>query len=408
MILKKLKKISDKLNITNSVFASVEIVINSEKERIYNFVLVKYINNKIKILEKQPELTNFNELLKFLKKKYPVIITLNGKGILIKKIAVNSKLKNEEIFRQVFPNAKLDDFYIQKFILNENNVIATIVRKTVIEKILKEFDGYFIIDINLGFLSIEHILDVLSLSSKKLSINDFRITIENNHIVDFQPIKFKRKEQNFFLEEEEIDEDLLIPFSAAVKSGILKISSTDSFGLVINRKEFKYFNFYKIIGWAVLLFCFIILFVNFLIFDALNNKNNELVAKVSSFNELINNHSDLKEELLKKEKIINDLGLRYTIRTSYIADRISYSLPGSIKLNILKVFPPVKENRKKIIFDRRKIKISGITKSPVILNEWMYKLRKLEWVEDLTLNDYNYNDKEYNANFGLIINLKQQ
>ena len=116
MILKKLKKISDKLNITNSVFASVEIVINSEKERIYNFVLVKYINNKIKILEKQPELTNFNELLKFLKKKYPVIITLNGKGILIKKIAVNSKLKNEEIFRQVFPNAKLDDFYIQKFL----------------------------------------------------------------------------------------------------------------------------------------------------------------------------------------------------------------------------------------------------------------------------------------------------
>ena len=61
------------------------------------------------------------------KKKQPIYISIGGKGVIHKKVKYNERVKDKDFIHLVLPNASINDFYLQKTVLSNNECWISIV-----------------------------------------------------------------------------------------------------------------------------------------------------------------------------------------------------------------------------------------------------------------------------------------
>ncbi len=391
---------------TNRI-ASIEVFTDPNQHRYYNLVILEKKAKKIHIRSKKGHIHSIKELGELLTKHIPIILTLNGKGVLTKKVAHEDDDHEEDIIRRVLPNARVQDFYTQQINPEEGYLIVSIARKEIVEDILKEFDQIkvFILDVLFGFGCMPCITELLSIESGKLTIDHSRLTFKNGIIVDFSTNKYKKKEVIYHLGEEDVEEGLIVAFASGYDFLVNRKNNIDDVLVEHQRDEYRYFKIFKKGGMGILIVCFISLLINFLVFDSMNKRANELSVEVSSYDALLNRHSKLKEDLGKKEDIIQMLGLASQSKVSFIADRIAGTIPEGIQLSELEIFKQSNKRKEGFVFDRRQIVISGWSKSSLIVNDWIKKIKELEWVEDVDVADYVWEEKEGRGAFEVVAGL---
>ncbi len=397
--------IKDKLGL--SEFISVEIILKEENKCVFQLLHVKLNGNSLSIENKQFNLESFDELKEHLKKKIPLVLTLSGKGILIKEF--DNLDKEQNIIRQILPNANTDDFSSQTWINEKGKTFCALTRNNLVESQIQRFtdEGYFVVGVNLACLTIASIIDLLDISTTKISSYEYRLAVKENQIQSIITNKYRKSDLIYGLQGLNLESELIIAFSGFFSRFILKDENIESSLISNSKSEFKNYTRFRIGKIILLAASFSILLINFFVFEHYFKKSNQLQSQLSVYSQTLKKKDDLQESLRRKEESIKTLGLKNNIKFSYVADHILKDMPSSIKLSLFDIQPKVKTRKRELFFDERKILIKGSSHNTELLNQWIKKIKLNEWVKECSLSDYTYDEYKHLATFQLNIELSQ-
>ncbi|MBN2520926.1 MAG: hypothetical protein JXB17_10505 [Bacteroidales bacterium] len=388
--------------------AGVHINILSANKYDISLLILNKLKTTLEIEKSINSLSSIHDIKEHINTSTPIILSIGGKGIIHKEAF---KENGEINWLQIFPNTKKKDFYSQSFEITEKESLFSIIRKELVENILKEFKTLklFVIDLFLGPVSVNQIISFIN--EDKINIPYYTIEINGKSIRKF---KFTGQNESdisdyLIIENEKIRSDSLIPYTNSLSYflGIDNVA-TDITHVAGERNEFINKQLLSKLFLVFLGLIFLILLVNYLLFDYYSNKKNEFAVKLAHNEELLNHLENLEKDLYIKEEIINNAGILSTTKWSYYTDRIALIVPNKIILTELIINSPLKkpEPGKEIIFIKNIFNISGKTSSSVYLNDWIKVLKQEDWISDVEIINFSQENKFSAGEFDIKILLK--
>ena len=320
--------------------------------------------------------------------KLPVVLTIEGKGVLHKFVETSiDKIK----LRNIIPNIKEEDFYVN-YTPNEIGTWVSIIRKDLVLKILEE-KGILIdniVDLYLGPTGIQWLTEM----SNELPafVGGSELTYKSNQLESIRKSSSGHlKNRSIFGVDLEFNKHLA--FIGALVCFSERNSNHKSETWTKNNKTLKD---KKVFQNSVKLTLGVLLFVfmgNMVLNQILNSTYNEKAALALKHSDLVNQAVALQEEEELKREFIQKLGLEVNPQFAVFSDEIGETVPQSIQLSKLIVNPLKKAIRKKklIEFKNEIIEIGGFCKSSQVCNEWVQELRNLNWIKKIELVEFKFN-----------------
>ena len=376
----------------------IEIIILDDDKLIINTDTASTRNNTI---IKGKEINGLKELAGLTEEIDPAIplsVVINGKGVLIKKIDI--PIKNG-LVQSVLPNANPNDFYFEHF-SGQHHEIISIVRKETADRIIAELKklGFKVISVSLGFSAINNILPFLKTNSQK-HIESDSLLLEignNNEIIDFrnkdQINNIKYQAGEYLVANQYIRPANILSFSAATAllADDLKTSgSMNKQVLSADRREYRYFKFFRTAGWALLIIILSALLINFLAYNKYFNKNKSIAESRLFSTQQDQKFKLLEKEVRQKEKFLEQSGWTGTSRTSFYADRIAGLLPGDVLLTSMQIYPARNNSVSETgnnLFKKDTIIVNGVCDDPVELSRFMNGLKVLPDFKEVSIKNY--------------------
>ncbi|MGE0637859.1 MAG: hypothetical protein AB7G44_08380 [Bacteroidia bacterium] len=378
-------------SITSSpVVTGVEVVVKSDNEFAFNLITIERKKESLLITNKINNVTDIQKVIEALDINSPVVIVVNGKGIMHRKLQANNRQGASSI-SAVLPNAKEDDFYIQKF----SDDFVSIIRKSVLDKIVGVFLAakIWVCEVSVGPFSLQTLNSFISVNEGAMYAGDFKVLFVEGKISLIEA-KEAIIDSTIHVGNEQLKQSELIPFAAAFgyilkdsNRPIIQIASIES-----TAKEFFYSKVFKATGWSVLITFFVLLLVNFVLFSVYTEKLNVAQASLTLGQQQIQEYTRLKNELSEKEKFLREAGLSGSSRTSFFADRIAMDLPHDILLEQLLINPSEKKIREgeQADFIQKVIVVKGSCDNSPVLNAWLKILKENDWVRDVEVLNYDH------------------
>lgn len=377
-----------KSRLINTV-AGVTVHYTKSDEFTISYVLLKLEKGKIVIDSSANKVDSFAELQNHFDKNTPVWISITGRSVISRKLDKNPDGK---YLNHILPNAKESDFSISLVENEKDEVFVSALRNEIMEAITTDIhdSGYNIIGCSIGVASIAILFQYGLIKEKTLNIPGYQIKGMDKELADVLSVD-EYSEENYIIAGESISSGLILPFSLAFSYLTNQTGFDIVSGDTIYSDEESYFysriNRYFALG--SLAFLFLILLINFLIFNSKHSKNQSLSDKLAYHETFFVQRDSLRSELLNKTKLINQVGLKYNTRYGYFADRIVAVIPKGIVLNELSINPiedKVKAN--KPLHFSSIIRVKGTSRGSILINDWINELEKYEWIKDIEIIDY--------------------
>jgi Tfp pilus assembly protein PilN len=390
---------------TNTVVA-VEVVFGTAESREFQHVTVKRSGSKLDIKQVGTAVESLAELKKQTGTQQPLVLVLNGKGIIHKK--VNAKGNDAAMLNEVLPNAQLEDFGVQQY-FSDPHTFVSIVRKTVLDTILQECTalGFRVVEVVLGAFSLSSIKSFVAPNEDELHIAQHQLSFSNGLPETYATSEIKQQ-GNYKIDQEELPAIVMTAFAAGFEHLFLPSakSTVDHAALVVNRKEQKQKKIFELAGWSVLIFFFSLLLANLFVNEHYTEKQNTLNQELGENENKLAQLSSLKEQVNKKAAFIESSGLRQSTKLSWYSDQIALSVPQRIQLTNMELSPLMQKIKEKeqINFNSNVIRLSGVAEQSTILNDWIKTLKNNEWVSDVDIN-YNRTNTSSPGKFQLKIKM---
>jgi len=170
------------------------------------------------------------------------------------------------------------------------------------------------------------------------------------------------------------------------------------------KENYRQFSQFKTFGVAMLSMILLALMVNYFYQNSLNSQIAQLELDLSISNDNLSLLDRLEQEKLRKEQLVFNAGVNTSRFLSFYLDEIGRTVPKNINLHELNVFPLESKlkNKHKIEVDKESIRISGSTADNEVLDDWIEKMDRFEWIKSIELLNYLKNEQE-RADFKLII-----
>ena len=407
-----LKKISIEDIIKTTTVAGIEIILLPDGNYEINAVVLK--KTKIALTtEKQKEgIKDFTELAQFIGTELPIVLTLNGKGIVHRKISYSETDTLVTLINKVLPNANLNEFNLQQTFISSSQVFISLIRSTSVNEVLEELKKNKLIQITnclLGPFSINNLIPLISLSDAQLNVGIYQLQINERQITDVTILPEKTSEA-VLIGDEPIPSDLLIAFATALShfttfdAGIINSEEINAV-----KEEFKQKQKFKLTRGAILIAMFIILFVNYFAFDHYWTKSRNMSTTLALNQSALNRCNTLKAEYDRKKEFLEQNGLLESSRTSFYADKLAESLPTSIQWTDVNIRPLKKkkdaDETEGLLFENKTIKISGKCQRSTDLNNWMKQLKSKSWINTIALVNYKQSSEDDEGMFSIEIKL---
>lgn len=389
----------------------IDIIWNSDEDYMLNVIELRSKGNEVNIVNNYESLKSFDDLSDKISKDIPVLLNIDGKGLIIKSIQLGNKnrmLNNDEIIHQAFPNLSEKDFYIQKVVVENQSGYLTVARKEFINKILNLFinKGFIIYNVSLGPFVLGQFERLLQLYPRVYTNNGWIDLRDGKFIAfgyhnDFYNVDYK-------FGDDTVNNKVLLAYVIGLCFFINKEAFIDSVELNNRRKEFIYKSAirYSLVGTVFLLF--IVLLFNFMLFNQVNKKLSESLMELDQRKELVNQLKTLKKDVSIKETYFNSNRFLENSRASFYADRIVSKLEPSITLDELKLFPKERSLREKneYKFNSELIILSGSAGEAEELGNWIGLLKKEDWIFSLNVTSLFQLETNAKTNFELEIIIK--
>jgi Tfp pilus assembly protein PilN len=396
--------------------AGLEIIILPDGSYELNLVVLKKQKSSL-VTEKQSEgLSAFKEAAALIGSEIPIIIIINGKGVIHRKVDVHENDSSTMLLNKILPNASANEFVIQKTVLNSTQAFISVIRLNSLTEILNQLITNKMTSIagcSLGPFAINDLLPLIStdaINNENIVIGNYQLQVREQQITEINTATLSDN-KNIVVGNESIPEKSLIAFATALSyftgndNGILNSIQVNNL-----KEEFYQKQKFEVRGWAVLAVTFLILMINYFVFNNYWSKNNAMNAQLTLTQSALQRYEKLKTEFAQKKEFLEQNGLLDHSRTSYYADQLAGNLPASIQWTGLNIHPLKKkkasDETETLFFENKLISISGNCQRSTDLNDWMKEIKKQTWVKDVTLVDYKQENAKEDGVFLMEISSK--
>jgi Tfp pilus assembly protein PilN len=325
---------------------------------------------------------------------------VEGSGVLSRLVDRASGYKDDLII-----NGDKDDFYFSSITDGEKSIVSFVRKNTVsaIEEAFKEAK------VHLLGLSCGIVPSVLTVGANGLLKGEFELELRNEKI-----LRFERKEQ---AKEQVICNDRYMSPQDVTGEGI--VGSFDACNMVVDfcwtnelvktaKEEYVQHKRFNVFGVGSILCVFLIVLVNYFYINQLNQEVAELEEELSLSNNNLSLLGQLEQERSRKEQLVETSGFTGNNFISYYLDKIGQSVPNSITLTTMDVFPLVEKlkEKQKVSVDTKKVQLSGLTASSVVLDDWIEKMNRFSWVKTIEVVNYS-KISDAQAEFDLLLTLSK-
>lgn len=369
---------------------------NTDNDKI-SLLMVKRNKDQLKIILNN-SFDKIDEALKTLNPSFPVILLVDGKGVLNKKINLNDETETEWL-----NNLDYSGIYYTSY-RNEDYELLSFCRKSVVDE-LEEIvvnRGLTLIDFYIGTSAALLIRD--SIGTSEYYANLTHVKYINNKLIEFKKSEEKNINQEYKIGEETISNYHLPLYGAGVdfyiKSSSIRKSEPDA----KKKSELILKKTFNKVGVFVLVFFLLTLLISYFSIQFLIQKNAKLALENKYTGKSFEEIQILEKKLNSKMSILNETGLSSRKYFSFYCYEISADLPEDLLLNTLEVNPLQKEIKKteKLMFNANHIYIKGETQNKLALNKWFEQLKEKKWVNRLEIVSIK-KDKKENTFFELKI-----
>ncbi len=365
--------------------------------------------NKLTFDQKITDIASIEVLQKHFDVKL-VALNLTGKGILQKQTELIQAI-DQHSFNSIFPNANIDDFYVQNFRSGKRSFIS-IIRKNEANKWLQALkeNGYIPLSLSLGPFPVQNIIPQLNSYDNRLVFDGN--TIERHEDGDWLSWNYDGQVKAPFpikVESEKIDEQLILAYAAAFQLILSdKVDSVvaDVPELQQGWNEVIIGKRLRVYGGLILAMFFILLLINFVVFSGLKQSNDQLTARVSRTVQSSVDFQSVNEEVTQKETLLDLLGWDGGVNKIALIDQVASLMPREITLDEMTVNPVdvAKSRVQKILsFSNRQIEIRGFAQNIIPVNEWIARIKTKAWVKDIQLANYTFNNEKNTGEFLITI-----
>lgn len=348
-------------------------IIKKEHSEVFNLLTIHKKGSKLNILSSR-KFNSFEDLQKAINDKNPIVINIDGKGILNKRIdsendADASWLKTINFNTIYHTTYQQDEISYMSF-----------CRESVVQETIKQFTDakLEVLDIYIGSFIGALLKDFIA-ESEYIS-GELLLDFEENELVHFT--KNEDKNPTFKIGETHVMSSHLPLYACALHFYLQPDTLTKSESN-INLDEVIYKKAFNTLGAAMLVLFFILLLFSYSLIQYYGSKNSELNLK-----NLYSDQSYKKLKSLEKKReqqllILGESGLASTTFISHHVYDILKTVPANIKLNELNYFPVDKEIKpeKKVLFTAKTILIKGETNEETTFNNWISNIKATSWVK---------------------------
>lgn len=376
----------------------VGIYQETDNER-YSLLTFKKEKNKLKLIENKSFVSQ-KSFLESIDLKLPIVLAIDGKGVLNKKIDSTS---DTDLAWQ--KNIDFNTIYHTNYTL-KNDTFISFCRKNVADEWLAFFSNKKaqIIDVYIGsFLSV---LLADNLNSPIIYSGDLALVMEQNEIINFSKPE-TIPSANYMIDEHSVSNFALplygIGLNYFVQNDSISKSefNNNSIDEVVYRKTFSTFGLIMLVGFLITLLA------SYLFIQYYSEKNAELNIQNVYSNKAYQQIVTLEKQKKDKEKIIKDSGFLSDKFLSFYSYEIIKSIPNSISLNELNTAPlqNVVKHNEKVEITPGTIWVKGVTVNEDEFNNWLRSLKSFEWIAKFELESLK-KDKKNNTQFSLKIIIK--
>ncbi len=312
---------------------------------------------------------------------------ITGTGVLTRKVEALPNFKEQLII-----SGKSDAFHFTSY-SDAQSIAVSFFRKALTED-LESFFGekkWHLLGVSSGEIPL------CALDSDGVYLGSHRIEIAQEKLKTFE----RNPTPNASIKNETIAQAILKNYQQEVEG----YSWSQHVAAIDNFKEFTQF---KTIGLVLLTTILALLFSNYLYQNHLNNAVAQLELDLSMSNDNLSMLDRLRQEKERKEQLIASAGTASPRFLSYYLDEIARTVPKSIDLQELSLFPleGKLKNKQKVEIQSNQTLVLGTTPNNMILDDWIELMDRFEWVAAIELLNYS-KTSEKEASFKLLITLKQ-
>ena len=388
----------------------VELLLDEGESFTANLAVVKRAGTKVHFVNGEYGLTSLESLSRHIPRAAPVVLVISGKGVIHRALM---DINDSDALKKVLPNARADDFYIQKVEL-EGAAFLSVARRKLVDDLVTRIEGQGITLLSIGlgpFAVTLFSVYLFGADRDSRSIGRHKFTLQAGKLTGYE-LQADRAHTTGGLDVagEQLNEQLVVAFAAAFSS-ISEISDVQlSIPLLQTRAETHRQRWmFKRCGVALIAFFFALLLVNSGLFMHYSSRmsdeqGNDLQAVQREIDTLRKQASD-RETLLG--------GMSYVDASqwgmAYLADRLAGTVPDGILLSELSVYPrDVAMSRKqgRPVHTPSMIHIKGTCIDMPLLNDWIKRIRSLSFCQLVKIDRYQFDEREGVGIFGLSLTLR--
>jgi len=373
---------------------AIDFYLTKQDDWVISAVHLRRKDKKLLKESESPKVGEISALPSAIPVRIPIVVTINGKGVLLRKSEVH--LTNP--VAHFLPGSNPDEFYWDMY--EAGGVwYVFIARKSLVEKVsiqLKEL-GYKLIGVHIGAGGIRNVLPFMKDRSALIKTFHYNISIDKGQVIGIEAVDHSSEVifEESLLGNLYFKDFYLLSLGAALEGFVKEIPAiTEGLAMPLvrhARKEVEWHRYYTLASWFALLSLLVMLLVNYALFSHYFSRNRELGASQALVRQSSEEEAALRGKVDSGYAYLDSLGWLKHSRNSYYMDRAAALILGSIVLNGMSTNPLQEGNNSEdFVFQAGMMRISGTCDDPDDLNTFIGSLRNLEMVQKVTLRTYQY------------------
>lgn len=358
------------------------------------YCLLRKSGSGIKVEKVQGGFKELEDLLAELDQNIPIRLVVNGSGILHRPLESKAENDPKALLRKALPDADADEFWVFTG-PGESASMVSVCRKSLIEDWHQQLknQGRRLIGAWAGPGQLNTLLGSLLKLPEHRELGYHQLQIEQGRVKGYKTLPDSIASEALSIGDELVPGELILAFSAGL-SAFFPTYGPVMETLLEEQVEAKHQRLFQVAGWSVLMFFLVVVMGNFFLFEHYGERKSELEFQQSQQEQQTGDLERMKKEVEKTELFMTRMGLLQPATNSFYADRLAESRGTGLQFTRLEVNPlkrKVQQGKEELSFATGTVQVEGTARNSSRLNDWLSEVKKLDWIGEVAILNYQQN-----------------
>jgi Tfp pilus assembly protein PilN len=208
--------------------------------------------------------------------------------------------------------------------------------------------------------------------------------------------------------DEKISEQFILAYAVAfqlIMAGEMPVLAAPVASVDALRQEELLVRKFNTIGVTALGALFLILIINFFIFQHYTKANEQLAFQIGQRDRDLTSEADIETKIRRAEVLLDSLGYTGGQDHARMVDEMAKLLPGEVTWEKVSISPTRRAvgNESSSVFINREIQVSGRSDKIIAINEWVARLQTLRWAKKVRLSGFRFNNELRTGQYDVVI-----